>query len=195
MDMTTATLDNQKIFRKSAVPSSVVGVALFVATELMFFTALISAFLVIKSGYGYWAPPEGIKLPMLMTAINTGFLMLSGILLFLSGYANRKGDDKKALTLMIVSSILGLVFFLIQGYEWMNLIKFGFTMQTSVFAGTFFLLIGAHGLHVLAAVLILGHFCRVFYQKGVVRDTLTALQIMWFFVVGIWPVLYGLVYF
>jgi cytochrome c oxidase subunit III len=58
-----------------------------------------------------------------------------------------------------------------------------------------FLLIGTHGLHAAAAALALISL-YVQLRRGTLKlDHLRAMQIFWYFVVGIWPVLYGLVYF
>jgi heme/copper-type cytochrome/quinol oxidase subunit 3 len=184
-----------KFTEKRQIPSSVIGMALFVITEVMFFTALISAYQVIKAGYGYWAPPSGITLPVAMTGLNSMVLLGSGVALFLAGKASRAGNNGIALNRMILATAMGLVFVLVQGYEWVNLINFGFTMQASVFAGTFFLLIGAHGLHALGAALFMAYYCHKFSREGVDGDFLSALQVLWFFVVGVWPVLYLMVYF
>jgi len=193
--MTTVAVNSGIKKSKRAIPNSVMGMALFVLTETMFFTALVSAYLVIKAGYGYWAPPQGLTLPVAMTGVNTFVLLLSGALLFLAGRSAAKDKNRLALQQIVASVVLGAVFVCVQGYEWIGLITYGFTLKSSVFAGTFFLLVGAHAIHALAVLLFLGYHCRVFYQKGIDKEFLTALQILWLFVVGIWPILYGVVYF
>jgi heme/copper-type cytochrome/quinol oxidase subunit 3 len=191
--MDTATTSPQ--LQRGKLSNPVLGTSLFVATEVMFFTALISAFLVIKAGYGVWTPPEGIVLPVGITAMNTVVLLLSGIFLFLSGQKAKVGQDQTAIGLMLTSVILGTIFVSVQGYEWIQLVKHGLTMTSSVFGATFFLLIGSHGLHVLGAVIAMIWLWKSFKDDGVVLEHLAAMQVFWYFVVGVWPLLYGLVYF
>ncbi len=79
----------------------------------------------------------------------------------------------------------------LQGYEWVRLIGFGLTTTSSIYGGFFYLIVGAHALHVLAGLTFLAAvfwLCRS-------RATVVAASIYWFFVVGLWPVLDGLVYF
>ena len=62
---------------KNIISNKVLGMLIFVFTEVMFFTALISAFLVIK-GDAPWSIPHGVRLPILATAYNTMVLLFSG---------------------------------------------------------------------------------------------------------------------
>jgi cytochrome c oxidase subunit III len=193
-DFVTSPVRNR---RKPAVASAVLGTSIFVIAELMFFTGLISAYLVIRAGTGSsWVPPEGIRLPVLTTAFNTLVLFASGACLFFAGQRFAKTETKdQAEGLLFRAVLLGAFFVLFQGYEWVNLIRFGMTMKSGIFGATFFLLIGSHGIHAAAAVIaMLFIFFRL--KAGRLRlDQLRAMQVFWAFVVGIWPFLYGLVYF
>ena len=90
--------------------------------------------------------------------------------------------------------MLGGLFVLFQGYEWVQLLGEGLTMQSSQYGSFFYMIVGFHALHAIAAISILAFL----YVKGI-QGTLTAEvlwsgQIFWYFVVGIWPFLYLLVY-
>ena len=178
--------------RSPLLPNKILGMTIFVFTEVMFFTALISAFLVIKGDQGSWEIPFDIRLPVLSTAYNTLILFFSGVLLFLVGRKQISFSLQKRY--LGWSAALGLVFVCFQGYEWAQLISYGLTMSSSIFGALFFLLIGCHGLHVLLGALALLYF---YYgsSTAVEMESLRALQIFWFFVVGVWPILYILVYF
>ena len=71
--------------RAPLLADSVFGMLIFVATEVMFFTALISAFVIIKAGVEPWTPPVGVRLPVVATAANTALLLLSGVFLHQAG--------------------------------------------------------------------------------------------------------------
>jgi heme/copper-type cytochrome/quinol oxidase subunit 3 len=85
----------------------------------------------------------------------------------------------------------------LQGYEWIQLVRFGLTMTSGVYGATFYTLIGCHGLHVLGAVVWLltvlvrtlqGHYGATRYVG------LALCGMYWYYVVALWPVLYYLVY-
>jgi heme/copper-type cytochrome/quinol oxidase subunit 3 len=90
---------------------------------------------------------------------------------------------------------LGVCFVLFQGFEWMRLIAYGMTITSGLFGACFFLLIGTHGLHAAAAAITMVYLYMRLTRNQLSPDHLRAMQVFWYFVVAIWPVLYGLVYF
>jgi heme/copper-type cytochrome/quinol oxidase subunit 3 len=178
--------------RKASIPNSVLGMLIFVTTEIMFFLALVSSHTVIKSTAGVWAPPESVRLPLLATGFNTLVLLTSGLMLYLAG---RNFGKEKARTYFALSIVTGLFFVTLQGYEWVQLIRFGLTMTSGVFGATFFLLVGSHGLHAASGVLALMIVYRLMSRGRINHDQFKALQIFWFLIVAIWPIFYTVVYF
>ena len=182
--------------RAPLLADSVFGMLIFVATEAMFFTALISAFVIIKAGVTVWAPPLGVRLAVIATASNTLLLLLSAVLLQQAGHLfATEGSTPRVQTLFSSAALLGTCFALFQGYEWLRLIDYGMTMTSGIFGACFFLLIGTHGLHAVAAVTAMTYLSVRLKRHKLRLEQVRAMQIFWYFVVGIWPVLYGLVYF
>jgi len=183
--------------RKVAVSNAVFGTLVFVITEAMFFMGLISSFLVSRANsFGQWHPPGDITLPRLATGFNTLVLLGSGLLLFLATRSHaREPGNELARRMYSQATILGAFFVAFQGFEWVKLINYGMTMNSGLFGATFFLLIGSHGLHALGAVLALAWCGRRMARGELSVDRLKGLLVFWSFIVGLWPVLYGLVYF
>ena len=182
--------------RKPIMPNNLFGTLVFVLTEIMFFMALISAFIIIKGNNPKFSVPEGLVLPIALTSVNTAILVLSGVLLFLCGRAMKRKESIEVVEKLLLASLIGgTIFVSVQGFEWVQLIRFGMTMQSSIFGGCFFLLIGTHGLHALAALLVMLYVWGILRAGKLRLDHIQSLQTFWFFVVGIWPVLYSLVYF
>jgi heme/copper-type cytochrome/quinol oxidase subunit 3 len=180
--------------RTPKVASSIVGMLIFVGTELMFFLALVSAYLVIRQSSGNFVPPADVRLPVIVTGINTAFLLTSGICLYAAGRFWQYAYSK-ALWLYLAACILGLTFVTVQGMEWIALIRLGMTMKSGVFGATFFLVIGSHGVHAALAVAAMLWHLRKAWRGKLRHESFQALQIFWYFIVGIWPLLYALVYF
>lgn len=177
---------------RSGIPSPVLGMLVFVVSELMFFMALVSTLLVIKATTNVFAPPESVRLPIVTTGFNTLVLLTSGVFLVLAG---RNFGSERSKSLFSLAIITGAFFVAVQGYEWVNLIKYGMTMTSGIFGACFFLIIGIHGLHALGAIVALIACYRLYSRGTLQKEYLTAMQIFWGFVVLIWPLLYGLVYF
>lgn len=183
--------------RREVVPSSVLGMLIFVGTEVMFFSGLISAFTITRAGSPplAWTLPSGLMLPAAETAFNSLALLLSGALMFLAHRQFRAADASKAARTLLAATGLGALFVLLQGREWWALLSQGVTMQSSTLGAFFYLIVGTHAVHALAAIIGLG---VAWARMG--RGTLTpgfffGAQTFWYFVVGIWPVIYFRVYF
>ena len=180
---------------KPLIASSVLGMGLFLFAEFMLFMGLISAFLIVKSNAvgQVWPPPGQPRLPVEETAVNSVILIASGVLLFLAHRAYRSGS--KSFNGKLAGSIgLGLVFLAFQGVEWVALLGEGLTMASGAHGAFFYLLIGCHGLHAVFSVAFL-----IFVWVGSVRGRFSesafwAAEVFWYFVVGMWPLLYWLVY-
>lgn len=174
-------------------PSNVFAMIVFVFTEVMFFTALVSAHIVIKHSNAGWAIPNGLRLPVATTAFNTVVLLASGVCLYLAGTALAADKRERFSVLYWRAVMLGAFFVAFQGYEWVQLISYGLTMHSSIFGACFFLLIGSHGFHALTGIAALAYHGRSTDVMSL--TTVHTLQVFWFFIVGVWPVLYALVYF
>jgi len=180
--------------REPVLPNGVLGMLLFVATEVMFFSGLISAFVIGKSNaLGGWPPPGQPRLPIEETALNTAALLASGVLLYL---ANRAFRAQKAVTkrLLAIAIALGGFFVVFQGAEWVALLREGLTVTSGQLGGFFYLLVGTHAIHVVAGFIILLYTYRKLAHGDLDRFTFWPAQIFWYFVVGVWPVLYWQVY-
>jgi heme/copper-type cytochrome/quinol oxidase subunit 3 len=179
--------------REPLVPNGVLGMLIFVMTEIMFFAGLISAFTIVKSGAPIWPPPGQPRLPMEETALNTLALLLSGVMLYVAGrrYSRNRTSARAPL---LAAMLLGLFFVAFQGVEWVALIAQGLTLTSSTLGSFFFLIVGLHALHAVAALIVLGYAWLRIQRGWLAHRHLAAAEVFWYFVVGIWPVLYLVVY-
>jgi len=170
---------------------------MFLGAEAMFFAGLMGAFLVFRVGSPVWPPPFQPRLPATVTGVNTLILLLSAVTMRLAFLANRRGERKRLVKLLSWTAMLGAVFLLIQGFEWVRLLHFGLTVSSSVYGGLFYTLIGFHGAHVLGALVwLIAVWSKARQGKYMGRNAvgLQTCSMYWIFVVALWPVLYGLVY-
>jgi heme/copper-type cytochrome/quinol oxidase subunit 3 len=168
---------------------------IFIFTEIMLFAGFISAFVIVKAraAGGVWPPLGQPRLPVEETAINTTALILSAIVLLLAGRMFRKNPASAKLPLLGAMG-LGLFFVIGQGMEWAALLSDGLTLTSSAHGAFFYTIVGFHGLH---AVVAIGMLVWAFVKLVQEKLTITALwtcQTFWYFVVGLWPVIYWKVY-
>jgi cytochrome c oxidase subunit 3 len=200
MSERTHTLDTPVALRGEAgvrrVPNGVLGMMIFVAAEVMFFASLISAHTIARSTAvgGLWPPPGQPRLPVERTAFNTAVLLLSGVLLWL---ANRSMNSMPRLARRYLEGAvgLGIAFVSLQGVEWVGLLREGLTLRSSSHGAFFYLIVGAHALHAVAAIVALAWVYLLMRRGRQMPEAFAATQVFWYFVVLVWPVIYLRVYF
>lgn len=138
------------------------GMALFIASEVMFFVAFFWAFFDASifpadAIGGVW-PPEGMKtvdpfdLPFLMTMI----LLLSGCTVTWAHHAILEDNQKEFRQALGLTVLLGVIFLGFQTYEYGHLIHdYNYSFDQNVFTATFFMATGFHGFHVLIGTIFL----------------------------------------
>ena len=173
------------------------GVILFIGAEGMFFAGLLSAFLVFRTGSTVWPPPFQPRLPIVVTAVNTCILLWSSYTMHRALRAIRRGNAVELVDWLAVTALLGIIFLSVQGYEWARLLQFGLTLSSSVYGATFYTLIGCHAAHVFGAVIWLLIIFAIAKKHRFTSERFVGVQvcgIYWYFVVALWPILFGVVY-
>jgi heme/copper-type cytochrome/quinol oxidase subunit 3 len=172
------------------------GVLIFIGSEVMLFAGLLSAFIVSRAAAPFWPPPNQPRLPIVVTGFNTMVLVISAVTMWRVVRVLPRHDHASAARWMAVTTTLGIIFLVVQGREWARLIRFGLTMKSSLYGAMFYLIVGAHALHLAVAVSVLSWVAarqrRARYEadfRGVV-----ACATYWSFVVILWPIIYALVY-
>jgi len=182
--------------RATAVSSPVLGMLIFLGAEAMFFAGLVSAFIVLRSSAGIWPPPDQPRLPIEITAVNTAVLLLSALTMARAVGARRAGRRPQLGRWLAITAVLGATFLLVQGVEWVRLVQHGLRLGPGLYGSLFAALIGAHALHVLGGLLVVaGTSVAAHRLRPILREDLVLPgALYWWFVVGVWPVLYVLVY-
>ena len=182
--------------RKPAIPNGVMAMCFFIAAEVMLFAAFVSSYMILRAGVPVWPPWGQPRLPVLTTGFNTAVLLMSGVLLHWSKQAFKAEQMDRFKRLYLLAIGAGLFFVVFQGYEWVQLIQFGLTLTSSTYGGIFYVTIGLHALHAVSAILILfwqyPRLTRLDFQAA--KNEFTVTQMLWYFVVGVWPVLYVTIY-
>lgn len=179
------------------VSNAHLGMLIFLAFETMFFAGLIGAFLVFRLGSALWPPLGWSRLPIGVTWVNTSFLLMSAITMRSGLRAIHVGDRQGLITGLSRTALLGTIFLVVQGAEWVRFIGYGLTLSAGIYGATFYTLIGCHGIHVFGAVvwlLIVLIRARGMRFSAGLRVGVELCGMYWYFVVALWPILFALVY-
>ena len=134
------------------------GIILFIVSEIFFFLSFFWCYFHIRLSPSIdvgssWVPMGIISLdPLAIPLLNTVVLIVSGISITWSHHALISGQDSEAKQGILLTIILGLLFTILQGAEY---IETSFRMADSVYGSVFFIATGFHGLHVIVGRLFL----------------------------------------
>jgi cytochrome c oxidase subunit 3 len=178
-----------------------IGVALFIASEVMFFFGFFWAYFnasipfLSVAASPVW-PPEGIvpldawHLPF----INTMILLTSGATVTYAHHQLQKGNHARCADGLFLTIALGMIFTATQAYEYAHA-TFGFT--EGIYSSTFYLATGFHGFHVIVGTIFLAVCygrCKVGHFTPEQHVGFEAAAWYWHFVDVVWLFLFCAVY-
>jgi cytochrome c oxidase subunit 3 len=138
--------------RPEGMSMPLLGMVLFIASEVMFFGGLFAAYFNIRADATQW-PPAGLEhLHANLPAIFTVVLVLSSVTMQMGVYAIRRGNVKALSRWVAITLLLGIVFLCGQIYDYSHL---EFTIRDGVYGSTFYTLTGFHGAHVFGGAIYL----------------------------------------
>lgn len=144
--------------RHEGMNRGMAGMVLFIASEVMLFGGLLSAYWFLRSQAGTW-PPEGQEetvakgLGIALTVI----LVSSSVFAHIGIMGIQKNNQTMFKFGLAMAVVLGTIFIGGQIYEWFHLFDEGLNATSGVYGSTFFLITGFHGSHVIAGLLMLGY--------------------------------------
>ncbi len=170
------------------------GFIIFLMSESVIFLSFFVGYIVYKTSVTDWLPAGMDGLEIRDPFINTVVLVSSSFVIYIAERFLHRENLWGFRAFWLLTMAMGSFFLYGQAVEWMSL-PFGFT--SGVFGGTFYLLTGFHGLHVLTGVLLQGimlsrSFIPNNYQGG--EYGVAATSLFWHFVDVIWIILFVLIY-
>jgi cytochrome c oxidase subunit III len=183
--------------KPGGISSSLLGMVLFIASEVMFFGGLFGAYFTIRSAAPEWPPPDNPHLSAGYAAVLTAILVSSSVTMQFGVWAIRQNHQRRLIMWLAVSLVLGAIFLVMQGLEYANLIEEGMTLDSGVFGSTFYTLTGFHGAHVAGgAAFILIVLLRARSGQFTARhhDTVEMASYYWHFVDVVWIGLFSTIY-
>ena len=132
---------------ESGIPTPLLGMLLFIASEVMFFGGLFATYFNARAtAAGVWGPPGGApELDLPLAGALTAILVASSFTMQFGVWAIRRGDAEQVRMWTVITLALGVLFLSGQIYDYSTL---GFGIADGVFGTVFYTLTGFHGAHV-----------------------------------------------
>ena len=180
---------------QKGMDTALMGMMLFIASEIMFFAGLFGAYFTFRGQAQVW-PPQGFEVePFPLPAILTVILVTSSFTMQYATIAIRRGDRTAMNRALAVTLLLGLIFLAGQLYDYSNL---PFSIRSGVYGSLFFTMTGFHGAHVFGGVVGIG----VILLRGLNGQfsakhhiAVEAVSAYWHFVDIVWIGLFTTLYF
>ena len=181
--------------QSSRVSAPVLGMFLFIASEVMLFGAFFTAYFFVRvvEPPAEW-PPEGFHLPVFVAGINTAILLTSSFTMHWALQSIKRGSRAGLQAGLVLTLAMGLTFLITQMLEYARV---GFAPNDGAFGSVFYGLTGLHGAHVAVGLTLLsmatvrafrGHFTAEHHHGVEIPG------IYWHFVDVMWIVVYATVY-
>jgi cytochrome c oxidase subunit III len=174
------------------------GLWLFLASEVMLFGGLISAYAFLRAGAPAGEFGQSLS-EVPLAGFNTLLLLASSVTITLSVLAARSHATAHHRLFLGISILLGAAFLLVKYVDYSQKWSHGLYPSTSTYLAIFFTLTGVHALHVIGGLVVNSYLwlsARRLWQTDPDRllSRVSAAAVYWNFVDAVWLVLFLLLY-
>jgi cytochrome c oxidase subunit 3 len=174
-----------------------IGMWVALAGVTMMFTALTSAYIVRANSSNDWKP---LDVPRLLW-LSTGLILASSLTFEIAKRALNRGKSALYNRWLMLTVLLGLGFLASQLFAWRQLVAQGIYMASNPHSSFFFVLTGAHALHLLGGILGLDYLLLRSRRAGLEdhgeekrRAMANSVALYWHFMDGLWIYLFLLLF-
>ena len=184
------------VTHQTGMPTPLVGMLLFIASEVMFFGGLFATYFNARASVGAeaWGPPGHGHLDLPLAAVLTAILIASSFTMQFGVWAIRRGDTGKLRLWTMITLGLGILFLAGQLYDYSQL---GFGIRDGPFGTVFYTLTGFHGAHVFGGVvgltILLARATRGQFSANN-HVAVEAVSVYWHFVDVVWIAVFSTIY-
>jgi heme/copper-type cytochrome/quinol oxidase subunit 3 len=172
------------------------GVWLFLASEVMLFGGLFSAYVLLRTGAPTW-PRHALNVPM--AAANTAVLIASSMTMVMAWASLKMQPWGKARAYLVATMLLGAVFLVVKYFEYAEHVQAGETPAHSTFFAIYYTMTGIHALHIVGGMLVMAYFLGP--GAGLMKrspaqftNRIEATGLYWHFVDMVWIFLFPTLY-
>ncbi len=174
------------------------GIWLFLASEVMLFGSLFSAYALLRSGAVSW-PDQSAVLSVPLATLNTVILISSSVTMVLAWAAAKAERIDRFRMYMGLTLLCGAGFLAVKAVEYGDKLAHGLLPSTDNFLGLYFTMTGLHAVHVLAGMVVnaylLGPGARMWRAEPErFTNRVEIAGLYWHFVDVVWIFLFPVLY-
>ncbi len=149
---------NEDLRPDTGLYNAKLGIWLFLASEVMLFGGLFSAYIMLRLSDPNWANYGQSALSVPLATLNTAVLITSSVTMVMSWVSLKLKDLNKYSFYMGLTLLCSFGFLIIKYIEYTSKFNHGLFPSTNNFLAVYFTLTGLHAIHVIAGILVNGYF-------------------------------------
>jgi heme/copper-type cytochrome/quinol oxidase subunit 3 len=181
----------------TGITNAKLGIWSFLASEIMLFGGLISAYVILRSGSAHMVVPPRSMMGVPLATFNTMALITSSVTMVLALAAIQEGNIPRFQRWILCTIGGGLTFLCVKAYEYHHKWEEGITISSNLFGSFYYTLTGLHVLHVTGG-LILMVYILIAGSRGQFtpesHDRVECAGLYWHFVDLVWVILFPILY-
>ena len=181
----------------TGIPNAKLGIWSFLASEIMLFGGLISAYVILRSGSAHMVVPPRSMMGVPLATFNTFALITSSVTMVLALAAIQEGNVARFQRWILCTMGGGLIFLCVKAYEYHHKWEEGITISSNLFGSFYYTLTGLHVLHVTGGLILMGYIL-VAGSRGKFtpdsHDRVECAGLYWHFVDLVWVILFPILY-
>ena len=189
---------NEELRPDTGLYNAKLGIWLFLASEVMLFGGLFSAYILLRTGNPFFMENQHY-LSVPLATLNTALLITSSVTMVMAWVSLKLNDLKKYKMYMTLTLLCSLGFLIVKYFEYSAKFEHHLYPSTDNFLGIYFTLTGLHGLHIIGGIIVMlylvGPGIKMFEtNKERFTNRTEVVGLYWHFVDLVWIFLFPSLY-
>jgi heme/copper-type cytochrome/quinol oxidase subunit 3 len=181
----------------TGISNAKLGIWSFLASEIMLFGGLISAYVILRSGSAHMVVPPRSMMGVPLATFNTFALITSSVTMVMALAAIQQGDIPRFRRWILCTMGGGLIFLCVKAYEYHHKWEEGITISSNLFGSFYYTLTGLHVLHVTGGLILLAYILVAGSRGHFTPDSHDRVEcagLYWHFVDLVWVFIFAFFY-
>ena len=145
---------NEKLRPDTGLYNAKLGIWLFLASEVMLFGGLFSAYILLRAGTPFFMSNQS-ALNVPLATLNTAVLITSSVTMVMAWVSLKLNDLKKYKMYMMITLLCSFIFLIVKYFEYSAKFNHHLYPSTDNFLGIYFTMTGLHGLHIIGGMAVM----------------------------------------
>jgi heme/copper-type cytochrome/quinol oxidase subunit 3 len=148
---------NEELRPDTGLYNAKLGIWIFLASEIMLFGGLFSAYIMLRVGAPVWPPLGTAELNIPMATFNTVVLITSSVTMVMAWASLKMNNFAKFKMYMGLTLLFSAIFLVVKYFEYSAKLSHGFTPAHDTFLAIYYTMTGLHVLHIIGGMIVNGY--------------------------------------